>query len=150
VLCLVLIAFTGAASAADGNRNLAAGGGSTASYQFGFGATSEADGTNPQGAVNFRGLVSTFPTFQGQVTCLAVLGNIATVGGEAEIVFPPFGTFHGFAFVVQDNGEPVGGQPVDLFGAVALLPAAPPADGCAFPLLFPPVTPLQEGNVTVQ
>lgn len=156
-LCLAFMGFAGSASASHtptsaGNRDFAAGGGSTFAWRFGFGATgitSEADGGDPHGAVNFQGLGPTYPTFHGRVTCLAVLGNIATVGGAAEIVFPPFGTFHGFAFVVQDNGEPVGGQPVDLFGAIALLPSPPPEEGCVFPLLFPPVTPLSEGNVTV-
>jgi hypothetical protein len=139
-------------AAASALRDGAAGGGRTAAFQFSLGATgvtTDPNGSNINGAVSFQGLNAGIPSFTGKVTCLVVVGNLATVGGAADIDFAPFGQFKGFAFQVLDNGQPVGGQPVDLLSPVYLLPESPTEDSCVFPGLAPEF-PMTEGNVVVR
>lgn len=118
---------------------------------FGFGATglsTDPNGNNVHGAVNFHGLNAALPTFNGKVTCLQVVGNLATIGGAAAIDLGPFGQFNGFAFQVLDNGEPVEGQPVDLLSPLFVLPE-PPSEANCVPPGAAPEFPMTEGNIVV-
>lgn len=83
----------------------------------------------------------------GDVDCLNVVEKVATLSGQFRepVSLPPFGTFTHFQIHVADNGEPVGGQPVDLV-RVDLYPAALPGSDCLAPL---PPDPIVQGNVVV-
>jgi hypothetical protein len=138
--------FDPAATISTGaGHDFAVGGGQTAAFSFGFAAHSGPAGEDPMGHVNFRHRQPNNPDFNGTVTCHVVTGNTAAIGGEAEIVFPPFGNFGGFLFEVVDNRRPVQGASLDLLSPVFLLPGPPPqcapTSGGEFPL--------EAGNVVV-
>ena len=142
--------LSGVPAGAGGARDVAAGGGSTLQYQFGFGATgitSDPSGDDVHGAVTFRGQVPNTATFNGKVTCLTVVGKTAFIAGSADIDLGEFGQYKGFAVTVQDNGEPIAGQPVDLISPVHVL-QQPPDETCVVPGLIPEF-PLTSGNITV-
>ena len=83
----------------------------------------------------------------GDVDCLSVVGNIATLSGQLRepVSLSSAATLTQFQVHVVDNGEPVGGQPVDLV-RVDLYPAALPGSDCLAPL---PPDPIVQGNVVV-
>jgi hypothetical protein len=142
----------------DGRHDFAVGGGRTVpdNLGFGFSAHSGPLGENPKGHMSFGlSLAPPFPKVAQvtiDVTCLTVVLNVATIGGEITHVNAPGGDpvpivqeGRGALFVATDNGNPVNGQPVDQFAFVAL-PAAPPA---ICPPLGPFAGPLTNGNILV-
>jgi hypothetical protein len=98
----------------DGQHDFAVGGfQGTADNNVGFSAHSDHLGVNPQGHLS-----QTIPQVRRDrftVTCLAVAANRASLGltpSDAETAerYP-----EGRLFTVTDNGNPVDGQPVDLY-----------------------------------
>jgi hypothetical protein len=142
----------------DGGHDFAVGGGRTAvdDLGFGFSAHSGPLGQDPQGHMSFGlSLASPFPKVAQvtvDVTCLAVVANVATIGGEFTHVNAPGGgpvpfvqEGGGGLFVVTDNGNPVNGQSLDQFAFVSV--GNTPPTICPF---FGPVAgPLANGNILV-
>ena len=127
----------------DGGHDFAVGGfRGIGDNQVGFSAHSDHLGGSPQGH-----LTQNIPQVRKDrftVTCLAVLGNHAALGltpsdAATAAMFPT-----GRVLVVADNGNPVGGQPVDTYGYFNV-----PASNCAFFVAsgggFTPVS----GNIVV-
>ena len=129
-------------NAAPADRDVAAGAGKfmlTQNGQF-TPVTFSAHGT----PVDARGSIElTDLKVRGDVDCVSVVGNVATLSGQLRA--PVFGTLTQFQIHVVDNGEPVGGQPVDLV-RVDLYPASLQVD-CVTQL--PPADPIVQGNVVV-
>ena len=76
-------------------------------------AMSGPSGADPRGHLFFDGNPPGFPPldFRGRITCMFVLGNRATVGGEvtnSKTPFPPEGS--GFVFSFEDVGPPGSGD----------------------------------------
>jgi hypothetical protein len=90
---------------------------------FDFDASSGPLGENPTGTFFWESLPI---HFEGQVTCLQVTGNRASVGGTITASPNPSAIGRGLVFTVVDNGP---GTP-DLMsnGGGQTLPAAPPAN----------------------
>jgi hypothetical protein len=112
---------------------------------FDFTATSGPSGESPSGSFTFSLSPVGFPTrsFSGTVTCLAVSGNTATVGGQiTQSEFPAviFQIGDRIKFTVQDNGP--NGQG-DLFSVISV--QAGPSDCVIDPL----VSPIQSGDIVV-
>jgi hypothetical protein len=142
----------------DGGHDFAVGGGRTASDDLGFGFSAHSGplGQDPQGHMSFGlSLAPPFPKVAQvtvDVTCLTVVGNVATIGGEFTHVNAPGGgpvpvvqEGGGGLFVVTDNGNPVNGQSLDQFAFVSVLNAPPTI--CPF---FGAVAgPLANGNILV-
>jgi hypothetical protein len=81
---------------------------------------------------------------RAEVTCLNVVGNLATAGGRIERAenFPGFQTL---IVSVQDFGEPGGGPTTpDTFNAQALM--TPPPTTCP---VLPATFPATHGNIVV-
>lgn len=76
--------------------------------QFNFNAQSNFNGTQPSGSVSFTD-TNTDPnqTYKGRVTCLSVVGNVATMSGEITDVqgFPVFGAPTVFVLTATDSGK---------------------------------------------
>jgi hypothetical protein len=113
--------------------------------QFRVIAKSGPAGEDAQGYVLFQ---ADSPTpnseLRGRVTCLAVTGNQATIGGELDTPFVSGSSvFSGFALGVVDNGQG-GNAPADQ--AVATFSATPPAVCPPLPSLGQP---FQQGNFVV-
>jgi hypothetical protein len=98
----------------DGGHDFAVGGfQGTGDNNVGFSAHSDHLGANPQGHLS-----QTIPHVRRDrftVTCLAVAGNHAALGltpsdAATAAIFP-----NGRVLAVTDNGNPVGGQPVDAY-----------------------------------
>jgi Big-like domain-containing protein len=90
---------------------------------FAGGALSRADGRDPRGFVHLAGIGY---NFDATVTCLAVSGNLATIGFRIDAGQHPG---EGFVMTVQDNGPTVPGfVPTDrmIFTTVASPPSSCP------------------------
>jgi hypothetical protein len=133
----------------DSSHDFAVGGGQDAFTQFGFAAQDTPNG--PSGFVRIdqfaEGCCGAF-TVEGPVTCLTVVGGYATIGIQ---IAKGNGTAvglegDGFFLFVQDNGPPVGGQPVDLFSNSGFFPS-PQFGTCS--VFFTPIFPLTSGNIVV-
>jgi hypothetical protein len=98
----------------DGGHDFAVGGfQGTGDNNVGFSAHSDHLGVNPQGHLSQTIPHDRMDRFT--VTCLEVAGNRAALGltpsnAETAQRYP-----NGRVFVVTDNGNPVGGQPVDMY-----------------------------------
>jgi hypothetical protein len=115
-----------------------------------FSAHETRNGT--RGQINVRaGLIAEIGHFHGEVVCLSVNGNRATL-----LAFVgPFefeGTvFDGYiAIVAQDNGEPNDTTP-DLASFVSLLlpPGTPQTEELCDLIPFGPTHPVESGNITI-
>jgi hypothetical protein len=115
----------------------------------GFNARSDPNGENPSGHITttipFSGATSDPLQLRIDVTCVAVAGNLAAVGGiinesSANDIFAGFN----LVVVFRDTGLP-GGEG----DAVAPFPGAPAASCPAFVALAAEAPPIQIGNVTV-
>ena len=89
---------------------------------FEVGAVSGAGGEEPRGHITIRGTIlpggSNEQIFHGDVRhgCVRAVGNLAVVVGrlpEREWFEVASGTIKWAALVLEDNGQPVGGEPVD-------------------------------------
>jgi hypothetical protein len=112
-------------------------------------AISNPDGTDPRGHLWYSADNPGFPfvvEVAGEVTCLRVAGNNATIGMRIDrSKLPGFpGEGNGFLFFVSDYGEPGGGTPPDSHLDV---PTAVPPTVCPAPIAF--VTPHDHGNFVV-
>jgi len=124
--------------------------------QFSVGATSDPDGSNPQGVVTdeLSSPPGSPPTaFQGDVSqgCLIVHGNTAVAVGKLpeseQTVIPGFGTVDYLAVTVVDNGNPDMGQPTDQASAIFLFDRS--AQRVCAQTLQLAVYPLDHGNFDV-
>jgi hypothetical protein len=115
----------------------------------GFNARSDPNGENPSGHITttipFSGTTGDPLQLRIDVTCVAVAGNLAAVGGiisesSANDIFAGFN----LVVVFRDTGLP-GGEG----DAVAPFPGAPAASCPAFVALAAEAPPIQIGNVTV-
>jgi hypothetical protein len=130
LLLLVAAALAVPTAAAEPPAVWVAGGGSAtigaggvfATDHFQVGAVSAPLGENPRGHITIRGTILPGGTgeqiFDGDVRqgCVRVVGNRAIVVGrlpEREWFEAPNGTIKWAALVLEDNGEPVNGDPVD-------------------------------------
>lgn len=107
-------------------------------------AVSNADGTDARGQLWYRADNPAFTSnVAGEVTCLRVIGNRATVGMRIDRAkLPGFpGEGNGFLFVINDNGEPG-----DLDTHLDLPQITPPMI-CPSPFAF--VFPHKSGNFVV-
>jgi hypothetical protein len=98
----------------DGAHDFAVGGfEGTGNNQVGFSAHSDPLGGNPQGHLTQN--VPQVRKDRFTVTCLAVLGNHAALGLTPADATTAQNFPNGRVFAVTDNGNPVGGQPVDTY-----------------------------------
>lgn len=132
-------------------------GGAPEHDQYAVGATADADGSNPSGSIEYSSDAPGLPQqhFHGDVSqgCVIVNGNTATVVGilppSEQFIDPVSGRLiDGVAVFVQDNGNPVQGQPVDQ-AVSTLLFSSSVANVCAG---APPPSgflPIEHGNFVV-
>lgn len=120
-----------------------------ADANVGFNARSDPNGENPSGHVTttipFAGPPGDPLQLRIDVTCVAVAGNLAAVGGiidesSANDIFAGFN----LVVVFRDTGLP-GGEG----DAVAPFPGAPAASCPGFVALAAAAPPIQNGNVTI-
>lgn len=90
---------------------------------FDFDASSGPLGENPTGTFLWESLPF---HYEGQVTCLQVTGNRASVGGIITASPQPGAIGRGLAFTVVDNTPPTPDL-IDYIGSPAILLPAPPA-----------------------
>jgi hypothetical protein len=109
---------------------------------FDFDASSGPLGENPTGAFIWESLPN---RRDGQVTCLQVTGNRASLGGTITAANLPSIVGQWFAFTVVDNTP---GAP-DLISGATRLPAAPPANTPACGATGEPTSPVT-GDIVVQ
>ena len=89
--------------------------------------------------------------WHGTITCLNVVGNVATMSGVVTDITPglgdPFLVGNFIQFQVTDNGE---GQnaPPDLISLTLFFPAGTPDPGCTVPQITATI-PILHGNVQV-
>jgi hypothetical protein len=105
-------------------------------------AKSGASGEDPRGNLVFRGNPPPFGAIDihGRITCLAVLGNQATVGFEVTKSRAGFPEGSGGLFSILDGGEP---GTLDRFEG---FPTGPPPTFCP---LFEPTRTVTQGNFVV-
>jgi hypothetical protein len=167
LLTLVVAALVVPTAAAEGTIDRVAGGGSatfsagdvSVTDHFEVGAVSGPLGEDPLGHITIRGTILPGGTgeqvFHGDVRegCLRVLGNRAVIVGrmpEREEFDVPSGRIKWAALVLEDNGEPVDGQPVDRgvdfvltdFWADIFCTTLDPAGE--------PLAPLEQGNFVIE
>jgi hypothetical protein len=110
-------------------------------------AISNPDGTDARGQLWYTADATGFVVdVAGEVTCLRVAGNNATVGMRIDrSKLPGFpGEGNGFLFYVSDYGEPGGGTPPDSHLDV---PLTTPPTTCPAPISF--AYPQKSGNFVV-
>jgi hypothetical protein len=116
-----LVAFVPVAAAGAGQWSVTGsgfGGGPVAGDHLELAAHSDVGGTDPSGHAENQFTVTTPERFNdgGQVICLNVVGNRAVVVWQLRnpVTIPEQGKTYPYgAAVIEDNGEPVAGQPVD-------------------------------------
>ena len=125
------LASTAVAQVPTGDSVTGSGGGGIGMigrFSFTIDAHSGPSGENPTGTASFSPIQ--FGTFQGQITCLAVDGNGATLNF---LVLDPFSGLHVFTFTVTDS--PAGDQIAHQFDVRATTDCTPLAFS-AEPLAF--------------
>jgi hypothetical protein len=135
-------------------HDFVSGGGTNGLFQIGLTGQSEADGTDPRGYVSARSRPNGgWPVpfrFGGEVTCLRVDGNRASIKYRFDHSDPPELQGGGIQIFVQDNGEPSEGPDETGF--------FPPQDAATFEASDPstcadpntgPYAPGEEGNFVV-
>jgi hypothetical protein len=137
-------------------HDFAVGGGTNGFFQIGFSAQSAADGSDPTGFVSARSRPNGgWPVpfrFGGEVTCLDVEGNQASIKYRFDHADNPALVGGGIQIFVQDNGQPQDGDSSDLTGFLA------PMNEAAFEASRPSYcvppeagnyTPSEEGDIVV-
>jgi hypothetical protein len=98
-------------------HDFANGGGSNGFFQIAFEARSGPEGEDPKGSVSARSRPNGgFPVpfrFGGEVTCLRVDGNRASIKYRFDHADNPLLVGGGIQIFVEDNGQPKNGQTVD-------------------------------------
>ena len=137
-------------------RDFAVGGGTNGPFQIGLSAHSDPGGANPRGYVSARSRPQGgFPApfrFGGEVTCLLVHGNQASIKYRFDHADNPLLVGGGIQIFVEDRGQPTGGQSVDQTGF--RLPLTREAFEATLPEVCEPpetgtYTPAQDGNFVV-
>ena len=161
--CIVLLGLAAPAALADPGQWALTGSGFGSGELTGdhvmIGAHSDVGGANPRGAAENQGTVfgtSTTANTGGQIICLHVSGNraIAVWQLRKPLFVPALGQSFPYAAAwVEDNGEPVDGQPVDRMvdyvvsaGNLVAFCGADPANFFGEPF----AAPLQSGNFVVR
>lgn len=159
VCTIGVLAAPAAVEAGHGGQvphDFAVGGGTNGFFQLGFAAQSDADGTDPRGYVSARSRPNGgFPVpfrFGGEVTCLLVEGNRASIKYRFDHADNPALVGGGIQIFVEDNGEPEDGQSVDT--TAFRPPLTQPAFEASDPSRCEPpdsavYTPTESGNVVV-
>jgi hypothetical protein len=117
---------------------------------FSFRATSNFNGTDPGGtvALSFNTGPGGLTTFYGEVTCLRVLSNVASIGGRVTKIDPPqaaLGGIQSFVIFTSDTGK---FNPAPDTATYGVSTAPPPlATGCPAPAAGLPLT---SGEVVIQ
>jgi hypothetical protein len=113
----------------------------SAGERFIFDARSDPSGGGATGF--FRIERPTQLVFAGEVTCLQVVGNTATIAGVVNEVEPPFQTALGetYTFTVIDNGPNGAGDLISVITPSFASPACVP---------LPPSIPIENGDIVVQ
>ena len=108
------VVFVGAALGNNGPQSSAVGGfQGTLGNQVAFSAHSDPSGANPSGSLNQ--IIPQVRKDRFTVTCFAVSGNQAALGLSPADAATAANFPDGRVLVVADNGNPVGGQPVDAY-----------------------------------
>jgi hypothetical protein len=143
---VVLVVLLAPATAlADHGQDVARGNYRIFSDQTSFSASSNANGTQADG--RFKLVLANFDpdvVIEGDVTCLVVAANVATLGGEVTRVRPSgfFQGIRGFLLTVTDSGK---FAPAPDTASFTSFSAAPPA-ACT-PIAFQ--TPIHDGEIIV-
>lgn len=156
IVPLILLPIGAVALAADGPRGVpgqdyALGGGRTETDLFDIAAHSGKFGQNAYGQLSAKAVPGTTPfQFDGRVTCLRVVGNLATLGGEILFFrakgYPDPEIYHSFLFFVADNGSDPANPDVISYQFVF---EEPPSDTCPDPDPAQLIFPLLKGNIVV-
>ena len=142
----------GGASTSNAPQDFVVGGGennplATPINHFAISAHSGPNGENPWGEAHFLNTTTGPPQerFNGPVVCLRVSGNIASIIMRFRNTANQPARFVGDLMFVQDNGDPVNGQPVDQVRNMRLtsIPQSCP------PPVPPGTLPLTHGNIQV-
>ena len=147
-LSLLVYPLTRSGGAAYGAApgDFAAGGGKVAgNAQIAFAASSGPNGEDPDGHVSVQSIDPNDKDtkFQGNVVCFQVDGKRAVLVYQITQSTPAERQgLYGIIWV-EDNGEPVGGQPVDKINTNGYFPTPPPC------VIAPGVVNF-EGNITVR
>ena len=117
---------------------------------FSFRAKSNFNGTNPEGtvALTFNSGPGAATTFYGDVTCLRVLGSVASIGGAVTRIDPPqaaLGGIQSFVIFTSDAGKFSPSPDTVTYGVSSSPP--PPATGCPTPS---PGLPLTGGDILIE
>jgi opacity protein-like surface antigen len=144
-LVVLVVLLVPATALADHGQDVARGNYRTFSDLVSFSASSNANGTQADG--HFKEVLQNFDpniVIEGDVTCLLVVNNVATLGGEVTRVRPSgfFTGVRGFTLTVTDSGKFASAP--DLASFVSLS-GAPPA-ACT-PITFQ--QPITEGEIIV-
>jgi hypothetical protein len=111
---LATVVFAGAALANNGGHSSAVGGfQGIANNEVAFSAHSDPLGANPQGHLSQN--IPQVRKDRFTVTCLAVSGNKAALGLTPSDAATAANFPNGRVLTMTDNGNPVGGQPVDTY-----------------------------------
>ena len=158
VAAVALLALPGSAAAAGGPRDFAVGAAHNVFGHISLSAHSGAGGEDARGHVQARSKPGSPAPFKfgGDVTCLRVEGNRASIFYEFDQAEPDPFQGGGIQIFVEDNGNPVRGQTVD--GTATLAPVPGPVVGPPFegPRDCPPPPPPgsyirnESGNYVVQ
>jgi hypothetical protein len=145
-----LLAFSpGAASGASGS-DVAKGHGTTFfGDAFAFSATANFNDTGARGSVRLDTAIGAQAvTFYGDVTCLRVLGNTASIAGTVTNISPPVAVFGNTkSFVVQaTDGGKFGSAPDTVYYQFFSTPA-PPDGVCPAPA--PLNIPISTGDIVI-
>jgi hypothetical protein len=159
---LLALAWPAAATPSrDGMRHVAGSGigsGAVAGDHVEVGARADADGSNPTGHIELAGIFPSGTTVHlgGRVDCLRVVDNRAVALARLPEPFTsdefPGLVFTHLAVVVEDNGPPVDGQPVDRMLDFVLREATAESfctTDAAFVFLAALGAPLASGNFVV-
>lgn len=123
---LLILLTTPAPALARGDSAVGGGNNTNGFFQIGFSAHSGPNGEDPRGYVSARSRPDGgFPVpfrFGGEVTCLRVEGNRATIKYRFDHADNPLLVGGGIEIRAEDNGPPVGGEPVDRAAANIPLP----------------------------
>jgi hypothetical protein len=149
-IAATLLAFApGSATGASGNDVAKGHGTTTFGDSFAFSATANFNDTGAHGSVRLdTALGAQEVTFYGDVTCLRVVGNTASIAGNVTNISPPiafYGNIKSFVVQATDGGK---------FGSVAdtvyygLLTTPAPPDG-ACPAPSPANVPISTGDIVI-
>jgi hypothetical protein len=152
VAVVVPALVAGTAQGASPNKDRVQGSGVNGSLvpnRFEINAQSDPDGSNPQGQGGFADTPDF--KFKGEVVCLRVSGNRATVVVRFEHTKNQPPQFGGDVMFLEDNGKLPGTDSPDFITNARITPAqtdAFAANGC--PATIHPTTPVASGDIKIE